>query len=330
MQKMNVILFGCKDTTLHVARFLSELCDRVTLVTISPEKGAEQEVAGYVNLVPYGSLFERIHTARRYDLKSDDDVSFLRSLTCDLGIAVGWQRLIPPNILELFSVGVFGMHGSAQDLPFGRGRSPMNWSIIEGRGWFYTNLFRYQAGVDDGPILDTDCFSINDSDTAESLHYKNTLSLIKLLRNNWPNFVRGELRLKQQKAGEGSYYPKRNPSDGLIDWSDTVFNIERMVRAVTRPFYGAFSYLESHEIRIYRASLFYTDLETHQFKDKLYGEICDVFPNGKFLVRGNGGVLLVHEFDSATKVAAPGQMLESPAGQLRAFPRNRHGFFDCS
>ncbi|MGZ5199268.1 MAG: formyltransferase family protein [Telluria sp.] len=326
---MNVILFGCKDTTLHVARFLKELCDTVTLVTISPDKGTEQDVAGYVDLRPYDSLFERIHIAQRYDLKSDDDVSFLKSVPCDLGIAVGWQRLVPPNILALFSVGVFGMHGSAQDLPFGRGRSPMNWSILEGRGWFYTNLFRYQAGVDDGPILDTDCFSIHDSDTAESLHYKNTLSLIKLLRDNWENFARGELRLKQQKAGEGSYYPKRNPSDGLIDWSDAITNIERLIRAVTRPFYGAFSHLGSQEVRIFRASLFYTDLETHQFKDKWYGEICDVFPNGKFLVRCNGGVLLVHEFDSGTKALSPGQILESPKEKLRVFPRNRHGFFDC-
>jgi UDP-4-amino-4-deoxy-L-arabinose formyltransferase/UDP-glucuronic acid dehydrogenase (UDP-4-keto-hexauronic acid decarboxylating) len=327
---MNVILFGCKDTTLHVARFLKELCNTVTLVTISPEKGAEQEVAGYVDLAPYESLFERIYTAKRYDLKSEEDAAFLKSVRCDLGIAVGWQRLVPPNILDLFSVGVFGMHGSAQDLPFGRGRSPMNWSILEGRGWFYTNLFRYQSGVDDGPILDTDCFSIQDGDTAESLHYKNTLSLIKLLRNNWRNFEQGELHLRQQKDGEGSYYPKRNPSDGLIDWSDAISNIERLIRAVTTPFYGAFSYLDSVEVRILRASVFYTDLETHQFKDKLYGEVCDVFPSRKFLVRCNGGVLLVHEFDSDLKLLMPGQMLESPAEQLRTFPRNRHGFFDCA
>jgi methionyl-tRNA formyltransferase len=327
---MNVILFGCKDTTLHVARFLKELCGTVTLVTISPEKGAEQEVAGYVNLVPYESLFARIHIARRYDLKSDEDLSFLQSVPCDLGIAVGWQRLVPANILELFNVGVFGMHGSAQDLPFGRGRSPMNWSLLEGRGWFYTNLFRYQAGVDDGPILDTDCFSIHDADTAESLHYKNTLSLIKLLRNNWRNFERGELRLKRQKEGEGSYYPKRNPSDGLVDWADTIFNIERLIRSVTRPFHGAFSYLESAEVRIYRASVFYTDLESHQFKDAQYGQICDVFPNGKFLIRCNGGVLLVHEFESAAEGFTRGQILVSPADKLRSFPRNRHGFFDCA
>lgn len=327
---MNVILFGCKDTTLHVARFLKDLCDTVTLVTISPQKGKEQEVAGYVDLVPYASLFEKIHIAKRYDLKSDDDLSFLKSIQCDLGIAVGWQRLVPPEILQLFSVGVFGMHGSAQDLPFGRGRSPMNWSIIEGRGWFYTNLFRYQAGVDDGPIMDTDCFSINESDTAESLHYKNTLSLIKLLRDNWHHFERGELNLKQQKAGHGSYYPKRNPSDGLIDWADAIANTERLIRAVTRPFYGAFSYLDAHEVRIYRASVFYTDLETHQFKDKAYGEVCDVFPNGKFLVRCNGGVLLVHEHESDVAPLVRGQILESPQEKLRTFPRNRHGFFDCS
>jgi methionyl-tRNA formyltransferase len=327
---MNVILFGCKDTTLHVARFLRELCDKVSLVTISPEKGAEQEVAGYVDLRHHESLFERIYTAERYDLKSEADLAFIRSLDRDLGIAVGWQRLVPPNILELFRVGVFGMHGSAQDLPFGRGRSPMNWSILEGRRWFYTNLFRYQAGVDDGPILDTDCFSINECDTAETLHYKNTLSLIKLVRDNWRNFEQGELHLKQQKGGEGSYYPKRNPSDGLIDWTDAIFNIERLIRAVTAPFYGAFSYLGSHEVRIYRASVFYTDIESHQFKDEPYGEVCDVFPNGKFLVRCNGGVLLVHDFDAGGQVLMPGQLLESPLDQIRTFPRNRYGFFDCA
>jgi methionyl-tRNA formyltransferase len=327
---MNVILFGCKDTTLHVARFLRELCDKVSLVTISPEKGAEQEVAGYVDLRHHESLFERIYTAERYDLKSEADLAFIRSLDRDLGIAVGWQRLVPPNILELFRVGVFGMHGSAQDLPFGRGRSPMNWSILEGRRWFYTNLFRYQAGVDDGPILDTDCFSINECDTAETLHYKNTLSLIKLVRDNWRNFEQGQLHLKQQKAGEGSYYPKRNPSDGLIDWTDAIFNIERLIRAVTAPFYGAFSYLGSHEVRIYRATVFYTDIESHQFKDKLYGQVCDVFPNGKFLVRCNGGVLLVHDFDAGGQVLTTGQLLESPPHQIRTFPRNRYGFFDCA
>jgi methionyl-tRNA formyltransferase len=326
---MRVVLFGCKDTTLHVARFLKELCQMVTLVTISQDKGAKQEVAGYVNLSLHGDLFEQIYIARRYDLKSCDDLSFFKSINCDLGIAIGWQRLVPENILDLFRVGVFGMHGSAQDLPFGRGRSPLNWSIIEGRRWFYTNLFKYQAGVDDGPILDTECFSINEQDTAESLHYKITLSLINLIHKNLVNFTENRINIRGQKVGVGSCYPKRNPSDGRVDWTDSIFNIERLIRAVSRPFYGAFSYVLSKEVRIYRSAIFYTDLEMHKFKDKAYGEICDVFPNGKFLVRCNGGVLIVHDFESSNLVLSVGQVFESGEEKVRRFPRNKHGFFDC-
>ena len=50
------------------------------------------------------------------------------------------KRLIPIDILEQFSVGAFGMHGSSMDLPLGRGRSPLNWSLIEGRKFFYKSF----------------------------------------------------------------------------------------------------------------------------------------------------------------------------------------------
>ena len=99
-----------------------------------------------------------------------------------IGFAIGWQRLIPENILNCFECGVFGMHGSSQDLPFGKGRSPMNWSLIEGRKWFYTNLFKYENGIDNGDIIGKDCFSIQESDTAETLHYKNLLSFFNILK----------------------------------------------------------------------------------------------------------------------------------------------------
>ena len=325
---MKVVLFGCKDTTLHVARSLAAKGIRMSLVTISPDKGLRQKVAGYFDLTSQAQLFEEIYTAIRYDLKTEQDFDFFRDKQFDLGIAMGWQRLIPSEILKEFRIGVFGMHGSAQDLPFGRGRSPMNWSIIEGRQWFYTNLFKYNDGMDEGPILDTECFSINADDTAETLHFKNTLSLINLLEKNWENFTTGTIHLKPQKEMEGSIYPKREPSDGLIDWRDTIHNIERHIRAVAKPFYGAFSYLCEEEFKILRASVFYTDLEQHKFKNRQFGEICDVFPNHKFLVRCNGGVIIVHEFEGSKKYLEIGQVFVSSDTEIRIFERNIHGFFD--
>ena len=98
-----------------------------------------------------------VYTSHKYSLKSEEDFAFSKN-NFQIGFVVGWQRLIPENILDTF-IGVFGMHGSAMKLPKGRGRSPMNWSIIEGRKVFYTNLFKYNSGADDGDVLDTFKFS---------------------------------------------------------------------------------------------------------------------------------------------------------------------------
>ena len=63
------------------------------------------------------------------------------------------------------------------------------------------------------------------------------------------------------------------------------------------PFYGAITKKNKIEIRIFRASIFYTDIEKHQFINSLFGEVVEKFPNGKILVRCSGGVILLHEFD---------------------------------
>ena len=223
------------------------------------------------------------------------------------------------------------MHGSAKDLPFGRGRSPMNWSLIEGRKWFYTNLFKYSSGIDNGDIVGKECFSIQETDTAETLHYKNLQSFFNIVEKNWDSFVKNQIELSPQKSGKGSLYPKRTPKDGIIDWGDDIFKIERLIRAVTKPFYGAFSYLDKIELIIFRANIFYTDVESHPFLSNKNGEICDVFPNGKFLIKANGGILIVHAFkivDASINIIQAGCILKSPEENIQRFMTNKHGYYD--
>ena len=43
---INIVLFGCKDTTLHTARFLKELKLNIHLVIISPKVAAGNQVQG--------------------------------------------------------------------------------------------------------------------------------------------------------------------------------------------------------------------------------------------------------------------------------------------
>ena len=325
---MEIYLFGCKDTTQHVACFLRRSDIDIHLVTISKELAMKNDVAGYVELSKHSELFKSIYVAKSYNLSaSEDKIFFDEKQDLGIGFCIGWQRLIPKYLLEKFTLGVHGMHGSARDLPFGKGRSPMNWAIIEDRKFFTTNLFRYSDGIDDGPVVAKSCFSINGSDTAETLHYKNALSMCHIIKNNLDGLIDGSANYIPQNISDGdSFYPKRVPTDGVIDWRDDIENIERLVRAVAPPFFGALAYFRGEIIKVYRASVFYTDIEPHPFRDANFGETLDVFPNKKILVRCSGGVLIIHDYEGPE--ISVGDVFDTAESPFRRFTRNSYGFFD--
>ncbi len=326
MKKVGII--GCKSTTVFLLESLMNKIDIECVITITPEAGKKNQVADYTDVTSFCDRHNiNVYHAKRYDLKSEEDKKTFRKIELDIAFVIGWQRLIPKEILETFSIGVFGMHGSTDDLPIGRGRSPMNWGLIEQRKHFFTNIFRYDPGVDSGDILDTFVFSIQPSDTSETLHYKNVLAMKTLIFKNMETLLSGKLDLKKQKDAPPTYYPKRSPEDSLIDWRQDVFQIEAFIRSVTKPFNGAFSYLEKKNVTIWRASLFETDLVNYGYRDVSWGTIVEVFPSGKFLVNCRGGLLIVHECDAETNIEK-GMLLESPAEKISHFKLNEYGYHD--
>ena len=322
-----IVLFGCKSTTKFILQFFLKRKYDVQLVTIDNDKGRSQMVADYCCLNEFCiKNGVNIYQAKKYSLKSDNDFEFFINKKHKLGFVVGWQRLIPEKILNTFSIGVFGMHGSSMNLPKGRGRSPMNWSIIEGRKVFYTNLFRYNAGVDDGDILDTFKFQINDHDTSETMHFKNTLSMKFLIEKNMDILLNDNFKLSKQIPLKPSYYPKRNESDSLIDWDDDIVNIEKLIRAVTKPFNGAYSFINNgHKIIIYRANIF--DFQDFGYDSAKAGEILSIFDNGKFLLKSFGGILIVHEYKTE-KIIKTGDLLSNGKETKNYFDSNNQGFYD--
>lgn len=327
---MEITLFGCKNTTLEFINNVSHLGFNINLITISPSLGKKNKVAGYFDLTKHKNKFSNIFIADTYTLRSDRCTKYFNDTSKEfrLGFAIGWQRLIPENILNSFKLGIFGMHGSSQNLPNGKGRSPLNWSIIEGRKHFYTNLFKYNSGIDSGPILGTVCFSILPHDNIETLHYKNTIAMVEIISKNLKMFKSGKLKLKKQKDGKSTYYPKRDPNDGEIDWNDDIKNIDRLIKAVTTPFFGSFSYINEHKIFIFNANIFYTDLEDHAYISNHVGQIVKVFENKKFLIKCNGGVLIVHNYKINKYNIKTNDRFSVKRKNPKIFERNIYGFYD--
>ena len=322
-----IAVFGCKATTQFLLDNLNIPHPIRYLITIDPAGGEKHDVADYCDLKAAAEARGiEVYQARYYSLKHPDDQAHIRSLKIDIAFVIGWQRLIPAEILSGLTVGAFGMHGSSMNLPLGRGRSPMNWSIIEGRQIFYTNLFRYDPGVDSGDIADTFKFQITPRDTAETMHFKNTLAMKYLVERNIEKLVRNEFSLTSQDSSvEPTYYPKRTPDDSLIDWNLDVHQLERFVRAVTRPFNGAFSFIGDRKMVLLDAQVF----DAHDFGyDRCpVGEIAAVFESGKFLVKAYGGLLLVNAFESEV-APAQGMKFHNNGLTVRKFERNGQGFFD--
>lgn len=300
VQQSKIVMVGCLESGWEVVRFLLEHGVRMDyFVTISREKAVQQQVAGYASFedlaAQHGIL---VYTAEKYSLKGDRDIAFFREHRFDLVVQGGWQRLFPKEILQTLSVGAVGIHGSADFLPKGRGRSPINWSLIEGRQRFILHYFLMRAGVDDGDVFHYETFDINAWDTCRTLYYKNSLITQRALLEWIPKLLAGRLKVYSQQ-GMPTYYPKRSPEDGRIDWARDVFAVYNFIRALTAPYPGAFTMMGPEKLTIWKAQPFDTRIG---YFEKQQGEVVEVFKTGDAVVNCSGGLLLITEYEGSLRL----------------------------
>ena len=158
-----------------------------------------------------------------------------------MAIVVGWQRLIPKNILSKFKVGVYGFHASPIGLPYGKGRSPLNWSIILGYDHVYNHFFKYNEFVDDGEVFSNTKIEITKWDNIFTLKSKILIDQVNSIKKIIREYKKGSIRLKPQSNFiHETYFPKRKPSDGRINLFSSTKIIYNLIRGCSKPFPGAF------------------------------------------------------------------------------------------
>lgn len=294
-KKAKIVVCGCTELGWEIIKHLVASNIHIDhIVTISPQKASDQKVSGYCDLSQLAELYNiPCYTAEKYSLKSEKDAAFFKDQQFDILIQGGWQRLFPDHILETLTVGAVGVHGSADFLPKGRGRSPINWSLIEGKKRFIFHFFIMKPGADDGDIFHYEIVDINEWDDCNTVYYKNALVTGQVLTDWIPKLISGDYKLYKQE-GEPTYYPKRSEADGEIDWKKTVFDIYNFIRALTKPYPGAYSYINGEKITIWKAQPFDSKIS---FFQKREGEVVKVYKNGNLVINCNSGLLLVTEYD---------------------------------
>jgi methionyl-tRNA formyltransferase len=298
MSGKKIVMCGCHELGYYlVASLLEKGITFDYFVSLTPEQSLKNNISGYKDFLPIAEKHKiSIYYCKKYSLKDPEDIGFFKEHKFDLLIQGGWQRLFPNEVLETLTIGAVGVHGSSDYLPKGRGRSPLNWSLIEGKKRFIMQLFLIQAGIDDGPIFDSEIFDINEFDNIRTLYYKNKIVTERMLLRSVPKLIDGDIQFFTQK-GIPSYYNKRTEEDGKIDWENMdVWQIYNFVRAQTRPYPGAFGVIDNKYYKIWHAQIFDTRIT---YKDSGYGVVVERFDK-MLIINCKGGLLLVDDYEEIT------------------------------
>lgn len=201
------------------------------------------------NGIPY-KIIHKINEA--------ENISIIKELEPDYIFVIGFSQLVKKEIIDVAKVGVVGFHPTP--LPKMRGRAANVWQVLLGVHETKCSLFFIDEGVDSGDILGQQEYLIDDDDYAIDVEKKINEALYTLAERVLKQIMDGSLQTIKQNEEEATYLLKRSPEDGEIDWGCSIVDIHRLIRAVSKPYPGAFGkYDGKHRFIIWRAEMIKND-----------------------------------------------------------------------
>lgn len=246
---LRIALVGAVQSTEVALRALAECGHAPALVfTLPVEKQARH--SDFVDLAPLAAELG-VKLARVDDVNSPQAVAALRDSAPDLLLVIGWSRICGAEFRGVARLGTLGYHPTL--LPRMRGRAALAWTILLDLERSGGSLFWMDEGVDSGPIAAQLAFDIPPETTLAGLMDLQMSALAAMIPPLFDQLERGLLPSQPQDHNQATYLAVRRAADGEIDWTRPAGEIERLVRAVTRPYPGAFSRLGDREVAVWRA-----------------------------------------------------------------------------
>lgn len=290
---MKSILIGSVRSSRILLEKMIE-CDFPICMVFSLDEAYSVSVSGYE---PIHEVAEknRIPYKKFKKISERENIEIIRKIKPDYIFVVGLSQLISKEIIDCAKEGVVGFHPTP--LPKFRGRAALVWQILLGVHETKCSYFFIDEGVDSGDILGQEPYTIEDTDYAEDVREKLCSAIERLSVKVLKQIMNGTITPQKQNEEEATYLLVRRPEDGLIDWNQPVEKVQRLIRAVSYPYPGAFGmYDGKHKIIIWRADY----LPNTKFIG-LPGQICEI-QNDHFDVVGIDGLIRVWDYANPDNV----------------------------
>ncbi len=259
----------------------------------------------------------RIRLFDMESLRGEQAPERLKELGPDLNVMAFVTQILSRQVLDAAHIGTIEYHPSL--LPKHRGRSAINWAIINGETRTGLTVFWPDEGIDTGPILLQKEVEIGPTDTTGSLYFDRLFPMgVEALAEAVALVREGKAPRIPQNEAEATYEPPCRSEHVEIDWTRPAARVYNLVRG-SDPQPGAYTYWRGGRLRLFGAQLV-ADPST-----AAPGTVTDLTEGG-LLISLDGGLLLVGRVrpEEGRKAAAvefsreqgltPGERLGSAGG----------------
>lgn len=246
---LKIAFIGCVEFSYTMLEHLINFDNKAFEISAVVSKSCSSFNSDHVSLISMAQslMVPYLDTTEN----ADSLVSFLTQVQPDVIYCFGWSELLPAQALDLAPLGVIGYHPTK--LPKNRGRHPIIWPLVLGMSETASTFFKMDESADSGPIVSQENVVISNEDDASNLYEKLAKVAKKQLLALTQALINNQLKPIEQDHTMASYWRKRTPKDGVIDWRMQAQDIYNLIRGLTRPYIGAEFHYSERIFKVWRS-----------------------------------------------------------------------------
>ncbi len=246
---MKILFIG---TVLFSKNILDEILKSKNEIVGVIGKKKSKFNSDYFDMVKYSKI-KRIDSTYSDNINSIKILQWVKKRKPDIIFCIGWHQLLKKNFLKIAPRGVVGYHPS--DLPRNRGRHPIIWSLVLGLKKIGSCFFYMNSKADTGRIISKKIIRIKKKYDSNLIYKKLIIVGKKQIREIMLKIANNTLKSFPQNNLQSNSWRKRSEIDGKIDWRMSADNINNLVRALTKPYPGAYFLLKEKKITVWKSKV---------------------------------------------------------------------------
>jgi len=303
---LNIIFAGTPEFALPCLDALINSPYNLQAVFTQPDRPAGRGRKVQFSAVKTRALEFNVPVHQPANFKDVEAIAELANYKPDLLIVIAYGLILPRTVLNIPRFGCINVHASL--LPRWRGASPIQHAILYGDKETGVTIMQMDVGMDTGDILRAVTYTLDNQETAATLHDKLAQLAVASLLATIEECIAGTLTPVAQNAALATCAPKINKTDALINWAQPADFIVRQIRAFN-PWPIAYMQADNMVYRIYQAR----QLPERSLAQP--GTILSIAAEGVRVVTGAQEVILLE------KIQQPGGKVMLVAEWLRAGTR---------